>query len=417
MDALRSGSERSPADPALGPSGARTTAHDAAQASPTVELLLREGIGALDAGRSEVAHQYFTRATVQDPDSEQAWFWRAMTAPTIEERRSCLARVLEINHQNVKAAHALKALPRRSAPAEPAGGQHDLFLVVLGGLALVALVGLGDRLPLLAPLRLVLGVLYVLWAPGFCLVAALFPRRADVDGFDRLGLSLGLSVALVPLLALAIDALPWGLRLWPMVASLGAATGCFAAVAWYRRSRVPPAERYAPALTWQPRQWWRTLHPGERWTYRLVGGALGVALLSGAWLLATPTPGERTTEFYMLGREGRAEGFPATVVPDQDLAVTVGIANHEGRTRVYRVEVWVVDGWNPSYRTLVARTGPIVLESEREHRRTVTWRMPRAEEDQQVQLFLFVDGGEEPYRALRLWVDVLPSPSPLPDSG
>lgn len=39
-------------------------------------------------------------------------------------------------------------------------------------------------------LRIVLGFLFVLFLPGYALIAALFPRKADLDGIVRLSLSL-----------------------------------------------------------------------------------------------------------------------------------------------------------------------------------------------------------------------------------
>ncbi|NIV40551.1 MAG: hypothetical protein GWN58_67460 [Anaerolineae bacterium] len=37
----------------------------------------------------------------------------------------------------------------------------------------------------------------------------------------------------------------------------------------------------------------------------------------------------------------------------------------------------------------------------------MTYALPRAGEDQQVQFLLYRDEGQEPYRQLRLWIDVV----------
>jgi uncharacterized membrane protein len=102
------------------------------------------------------------------------------------------------------------------------------------GLLLLLLVALSESeaLPaglrgLLQIVRLPLGLVYILYVPGYCLTAALFPAQEDLDGIERVGLSLGLSVAWVPVLALILDWLPWGLRLWPIL--LGR-TGFYSAI-------------------------------------------------------------------------------------------------------------------------------------------------------------------------------------------
>lgn len=71
-----------------------------------------------------------------------------------------------------------------------------------------------------SPIRVALGLPFVLFFPGYTLIAALYPRRDDLDGIERLALSLGLSLAVVPLIGLVLNYTPWGIRLGPIVAGL-----------------------------------------------------------------------------------------------------------------------------------------------------------------------------------------------------
>jgi hypothetical protein len=64
----------------------------------------------------------------------------------------------------------------------------------------------------LEPVRVALGVLFVLFFPGYVLVSALYPWREQLQGVERIALGLGLSLALVPLLGLALNFTPWGIR-------------------------------------------------------------------------------------------------------------------------------------------------------------------------------------------------------------
>jgi hypothetical protein len=87
-------------------------------------------------------------------------------------------------------------------------------------------------------LRYVLGLVFVLWLPGYAFVRALFPSRLSPDdskeNFDvieRIAYSVGLSLALVPLTGLVLNYTPFGIRLAPIVLSLTALTLVFATVA------------------------------------------------------------------------------------------------------------------------------------------------------------------------------------------
>ena len=57
-------------------------------------------------------------------------------------------------------------------------------------------------------------ILGVLFLPGFTLIKTLFPTR-EIDNIERTALSIGMSLALVPLVGLLLNYTPWGIRLTP----------------------------------------------------------------------------------------------------------------------------------------------------------------------------------------------------------
>lgn len=83
--------------------------------------------------------------------------------------------------------------------------------------------------------RYVLGSIFILWLPGYSFIKALFPTRVPVptgkrelDGVERIALSAGMSLVLVPLVGLLLNYTPWGIRLTPVTLSLFALTITFA---------------------------------------------------------------------------------------------------------------------------------------------------------------------------------------------
>ena len=118
----------------------------------------------------------------------------------------------------------------------------DLALVIALTLACILFV-LAPRLNE-TPVRVLLGLLLVLFLPGYSLVAALFPRKDDLDGIERIALSFGLSIAVVPLLGLALNYTPFGIRLVPVLLGLSLFTVLLAVVAGVRRVWMPEAERF-----------------------------------------------------------------------------------------------------------------------------------------------------------------------------
>ncbi|MEM2288267.1 MAG: DUF1616 domain-containing protein [Sulfolobales archaeon] len=83
----------------------------------------------------------------------------------------------------------------------------------------LGLVYVTEYLPILTPVRYVLGSIYVLFLPGYSLVEALYPREGDLTPLERVALSIGLSLAVTPLIGLILNYTPWGIRLPAIITS------------------------------------------------------------------------------------------------------------------------------------------------------------------------------------------------------
>jgi len=78
--------------------------------------------------------------------------------------------------------------------------------------------------------RYMLGSISVLFLPGYSLIKALFPTH-ELDNIERIALSIGMSLALVPITGLFLNYTPWDLRVAPVLLSLLTLTIIFATVA------------------------------------------------------------------------------------------------------------------------------------------------------------------------------------------
>jgi len=217
--------------------------------------------------------------------------------------------------------------------------RYTFIFVLVVSVLLAVLVLLGGPLPVpLAAARLLLGLTVALFCPGCALQMALFPRRNGLDGVERLALSVGISLALVPLLALALDQLPGGINRKSVAGAEVGATLLALAVAWARWHRLPEGERWEerlPSLGDLPEGCSRF------WLY-----GMGVVLVAGLLLLLglirlVGTGGE-TTEFYLLGPDGRSDSYPRRAYVGRPVTIAVGVVNGEEMAVEYRLEV--VDG-------------------------------------------------------------------------
>jgi len=95
--------------------------------------------------------------------------------------------------------------------------------------------------------RWILGCAFVLFLPGYATVQALFAGRRELDDTERFALSVGLSLAITPLIGLLLNYTPWGIRLDPIALSLSIYTLAIATVGTIRRYNLTPRRSTAEA--------------------------------------------------------------------------------------------------------------------------------------------------------------------------
>jgi uncharacterized membrane protein len=91
------------------------------------------------------------------------------------------------------------------------------------------------QVPPFSLLRYLTGAISALYLPGASLIEALYPKEDDLEQLERLALSVGLSLALTPLVGFVLNYTPWGIRLDPIFVSLNFLTIALAALAVQRK--------------------------------------------------------------------------------------------------------------------------------------------------------------------------------------
>jgi uncharacterized membrane protein len=198
-----------------------------------------------------------------------------------------------------------------------------------------------------SPIRAILTLPGILFLPGYCLIAALFPGESDIDLIERIALSFGLSIAVVPLIGLGLNFTPWGIRLEPIVVSLTLFMLAMILVALYRRSLLPAEERLRIPF----RESVSTIREAitsekgnriDRILTMILVLAFLIAILTTVYVIVVPKQGERFTEFFILGEGQKAADYPYQINIGQKYPLYIGVGNHEYRPVTYTIESWGV---------------------------------------------------------------------------
>lgn len=123
----------------------------------------------------------------------------------------------------------------------------------------------------------------------------------------------------------------------------------------------------------------------------LVGATIYIAI--------SPKIGERFTEFYILGPEGKAYNYPTNLTVGQEAMVIIGVVNHEYEEVSYRIEVKLDN------ETLGVIEGIRLAHGGSWHY-NYTFSINKPVERAKLEFILYREGREGPYRTLWLWITV-----------
>lgn len=257
-------------------------------------------------------------------------------------------------------------------------------------------------------IRNVLGLPLVLFLPGYSLIAALFPAKSDLDGIERVALSFGLSIAVVPLIGLGLNYTPWGIRIHPILISLSTFTFIMCGLAYLRRAKLPESEAFdisfrATALSLKNEIIGSSESKLDKALTVFLIFSILLSVVTLAYVVLSPKEGEHFTEFYLLGPEGKADNYPTKYILGENGTVIVGVVNHEYSHVNYTMEIKLE---NKSM-FLPENLKHITLAHNETWEEPVILTPKFEGKNMKLQFLLFNETDKNvPYRDLHLWIDV-----------
>jgi len=233
-------------------------------------------------------------------------------------------------------------------------------------------------------LRILLALPLLLFIPGYAFIAALFPGKTELGGIERFTLSVSFSIVLVVFDGFLINLLSGGYRPSNIVISILGMTTLFSIIAIFTRKLLNESEQFSFSIdeftrsgkseefnennkmleeipvSPEKRRFHRSRSkakakglkshpdteikkasiPPEIEKGLIIGLIVSIILVSGMQAYAKVTQEKETfTELYLLGPEGKAEGYPTESLINVPITVTVGIENHELQDVTYILQM------------------------------------------------------------------------------
>lgn len=135
----------------------------------------------------------------------------------------------------------------------------------------------------------------------------------------------------------------------------------------------------------------------------VLAAGLLVCVYYTAQIIVNPEPVDKFTELYVLGPEGRAEGYPKTMVVGENKTLVACVVSHENEEANYRLVVC----YNNSSAERSDYSEDFTLEDNSSWRRDIKISPDLAGNKVKVRFQLYKDGNTgEPYRECYLWLNV-----------
>ncbi len=283
-------------------------------------------------------------------------------------------------------------------------------------------------------LRIIFGLPYILFFPGYTIIAALFPKKSDLSVMERVVIPFGLSIAVVPLSGLLLNYI-WEIQLAPLLIMLTALIAVMSAVSWYRGRRISEEERLSYSVDFSFLKMKSSGKLDQAFSIVLIIAVLGI-IGTLIYVIVSPKEGEKFTEFYLLGLEEDADLYPEEIVlgadgnissvkypyaqkvedeerpwraakkevlelVDDRARVIVGITNRELEAMKYEVRVMTGD-------VLYEEIGPIELTHGENWEEEVGLILQKPGKDQKVAFNLYkireFGTGDDKHTLLSLWL-------------
>lgn len=281
---------------------------------------------------------------------------------------------------------------------------QDLGIVILW----VVLSDMFVLLPVLNEtfLRVVFAWATVLFLPGYVLIAFLFPKKEDLGLIERVALSFGLSAAITPLLGLALNFTPFGIRLIPISLILTLFIFIFSFLAYLKLENIPEEERFNKNFILSNAI--KIILSTVRLPQEKLDKALSIIMFFSVafcvftliFVISVPKQGEKFTEFYILNENGTANNYPVNLMVGEKGIININVVSHEHEPAKYNL--------------LIKIDNQTLQEQKISLNHNETWRKnftfyATDPGTKKLEFLLYKDNNKDnkTYRNLHLWVNVM----------
>ena len=203
----------------------------------------------------------------------------------------------------------------------------DLLLITIT--TVLAIISILNPLLNSSLFKPVLGIILILFLPGYAIVSVIFPKKDYLDSIERLALSFAFPLIGLTIIIFLTNFTTVVISLKSLSIILIFFTLLMVLIGYIRRRRVTDDERFY-------------VNFGELKTRKILTIILILSIIlaisTAVYIIFKPNP-NGSTEFNLLSPGGNASVYPTNLTVGQNATVILGIVNNESKTVNYNLVV------------------------------------------------------------------------------
>lgn len=251
-------------------------------------------------------------------------------------------------------------------------------------------------------------IIYILLIPGYSIVAIVYSKKNTLTTTEWFLLSFGVSSISAVIICLLLVSTSVAVKLDYIALCLSLLTAIMVFIASAMRFSFLSEDRFTFDIAVVYNNIKKNLFKSSgRKTEKAITVIfillILVALSTIFFWIAVPPQGESFTEFYILGPDGKADGYPTDFIVGEQKPVIVGVVNHEHKNTSYVLSVVLNDSVTLS--EIYAET--LTLADNQTWEKTIMLSPDRTVDRSKIELLLYLGNNmTSSYRKCYFWTNV-----------
>ena len=249
-------------------------------------------------------------------------------------------------------------------------------------------------------LKSIFGFLLILFASGYALITFIYPRKKSLESIERFALSFGLSLAITSIIGFAVYTQA-GTQINYIFLAVSILTFILNFLAYIMRWKLPEDERFNVNFKYyfnRAVESFSNEFKKDKILSIVLAVSIVLAISATAYVVLVPKEGEKFTEFYILGPDGKASNYPTNLTAGKTGNVTVGIVNHEYSTVNYEMII--------KLNNQTINDTNITLSNNETYQQPFTFTPHTYGQNQELKFELYkLPDNNTVYRSLHLWIN------------